>query len=101
MAKKSMIEKNKQRIELVKRYADIRKKLVDVVKDQHASMEDKMLAQDKLGKLPRDSSRVRVRNRCALTGRPRGYMGFFMISRIELRRLALSGELPGVKKASW
>ncbi|MBT4855763.1 30S ribosomal protein S14 [bacterium] len=101
MAKKSKIERNKQRIELVKQYADVRKELVDVVKDQHASIEDKIMAQEKLSKLPRNSSKVRVRNRCALTGRPRGYMGFFKISRIELRRLALSGELPGVKKASW
>ena len=101
MAKKSMVEKNKRRELLVKRYAKVRGKLVGVVKDPQASMEDKMMAQEKLAKLPKNSSAIRVRNRCALTGRPRGYMGFFKISRIELRRLALKGELPGVKKASW
>ncbi len=101
MDKQSMVEKNKRRIKLVKQYAETRSKLAGIVKSQDASFEDKMKAQDLLDKLPRNSSKVRVRNRCALTGRPRGYMGFFDLSRIELRRLALKGELPGVKKASW
>lgn len=101
MAKKSSIEKDKRRRELYRQYRDTRSKLVKIVKDPAASWEDKVKAQQELSKLPRNSSIVRMRNRCALTGRARGYMGFFKISRIELRRLALKGELPGVKKASW
>jgi small subunit ribosomal protein S14 len=101
MAKKSMVEKNKRRGLLIEKYAEARKKLTAIVKDPSATLEDKFKAQELLAKLPRNSCKTRYRNRCALTGRSRGYYGFFKLCRLELRRLALKGELPGVKKASW
>ena len=101
MAKKRMIVKNQQRIALVEKYKAIRSELVSVLKDQNASIESKMEAMAKLTSLPKDSSRVRIRNRCALTGRPRGYMRLFELSRMAFRELALDGKLPGIKKTSW
>lgn len=101
MAKTSKIVKNQQRIALVEKYKKIRSELVSVLKDESASLDAKMEAMAKLSKLPRNSSKVRIRNRCALTGRPRGYMGFFQLGRIKFRELALDGKLPGVKKTSW
>ena len=101
MAKKSSIEKNNRRKRLVVKFKDERAMLKARVKDQSISLQDRLEAQAKLDKLPRDSSPVRVRNRCELTGRPRGYMGIFKLSRIKFRKLALHGLLPGVKKASW
>mgnify|MGYP003341345284 CR=1 FL=1 len=101
MAKKSKIVKNQQRIALVDKYKNVRNELVSILKDENASIESKMDAMLQLSKLPRNSSKVRVRNRCALTGRPRGYMGIFELSRIAFRELALDGKLPGIKKTSW
>ena len=101
MAKRSSIEKNKKRIKLTQKYKTIRAALKAKVIDLSLSMKDRMEAQQALQKLPRNSSAVRVRNRCALTGRPRGYMGMFDLSRIKFRELALQGFLPGVKKTSW
>ncbi len=101
MAKKSLIEKSKRKQELVKRYASKRAALVQVIKDPEATWEDKLEAQTRLEKLPRSSSATRIRRRCILTGRPRGYMGMFKLSRIAFRELALEGKLPGVKKTSW
>lgn len=101
MAKKSMIAKNKKRAKLVEQYADRRAELTAVIKDPGASLEGKRDAYRALAKLPRDSSKTRHRNRCGVTGRPRGYLRKFGMSRIAVRELAHEGELPGVKKASW
>lgn len=101
MAKKSSIEKNNRRKRLVEKYKDERARLKAVVKDENLSLQERLEAQAKLSALPRNSSPVRVRNRCELTGRPRGFMGMFKLSRIKFRKLALQGLLPGVKKASW
>ena len=101
MAKKSSIVKNERRIRLVEQYSKKRAELKKLVIDESLSFDDRMEAQRRLQKLPRNSSPVRVRNRCALTGLPRGYMGLFKLSRIKFRELALIGYLPGVKKTSW
>lgn len=101
MAKKSSIEKNNRRKRLVLKYKDERVRLKALVKDENLSLKERLEAQAKLSALPRNSSPVRVRNRCELTGRSRGYMGMFKLSRIQFRKLALQGLLPGVKKASW
>lgn len=101
MAKKSSVEKNNRRKLLVAKYAQKRAELKAIVKRASSSMEERLKAQDQLSALPRNSSPVRVRNRCALTGRARGYMGLFKLSRIMFRELALQGVLPGVKKTSW
>jgi small subunit ribosomal protein S14 len=101
MAKKSSRVKNERRIRLVAQYGEKRAELKKLVIDESLSFEDRMEAQRRLQKLPRNSSPVRVRNRCALTGRPRGYMGLFKLSRIKFREMALLGYLPGVKKTSW
>jgi small subunit ribosomal protein S14 len=101
MAKKSSVEKNNRRKLLVAKYAQKRAELKAIVKRVSSSMEERLEAQNQLSALPRNSSPVRVRNRCALTGRARGYMGLFKLSRIMFRELALQGVLPGVKKTSW
>lgn len=101
MAKKSSVEKNNRRKRLVLKHKDERARLKTLVKDENLSLQERLEAQSKLSALPRNSSPVRVRNRCELTGRPRGYMGMFKLSRIQFRKLALQGLLPGVKKASW
>ncbi|MCA9559669.1 MAG: 30S ribosomal protein S14 [Myxococcales bacterium] len=101
MAKKSKIAKNAQRRKLVAKYADRRAALVGVIKDPETSIDEKVDAQRKLHKMPRDASATRIRNRCALTGRPRAYYRKFGLSRIALREEALAGNLPGVVKASW
>ena len=101
MAKKSKIAKNLQRIDMVKRYAERRAELNSVIRSSRSSDESKDEARTKLAKLPRDSSPIRVRNRCALTGRPRGFYRKFGLCRLALREKALKGELPGVTKSSW
>ena len=101
MAKKSSVEKNNKRRLLVARYQKTRAELKAIVKSPSSSMGQRLEAQAKLSALPRNSSPVRVRNRCALTGRSRGYMGLFKLSRIMFRELALQGVLPGIKKTSW
>ncbi len=101
MAKTSSVEKNKKRIKLAQKYKAIRSELKAKVIDSSLSMEDRLEAQHALQKLPKNSNPVRIRNRCALTGRPRGYMGLFDLSRIKFRELAHLGMLPGVKKTSW
>lgn len=101
MSKVSLIERNKKRIKMSKSLSSKRKKLLDVARDRNAKPEDIFEANLKLAKLPRNSSVVRVRNRCALSGRPRGYYRKFDISRIALRELASEGKLPGVRKSSW
>ena len=101
MAKTSKIVKNNQRAELVERYADERAELIAIIKDPEASYEDKREAYQQIARMPRDASATRYRNRCGLTGRPRGYFRKFGMSRNALRQLAHNGELPGVRKASW
>lgn len=101
MAKKSSVIKNNKRKALVERYAAKRSALKKVTRDLSVSLQERLQAQAELSALPRNSSAVRVRNRCALTGRSRGYFRLFKLSRIMLRKLALDGLLPGVKKTSW
>lgn len=101
MAKKSSIERNKKRIRLVKKFAAKREALKAQAKDQSLSPEERFNARIKLAQLPRNSAPVRIRLRCKLSGRPRGNYRKFQISRIALRKLALSGEIPGMVKSSW
>lgn len=101
MAKKSSINNNNRRKALVVNKRATRAALVSVIKDKNTSFEDRLLAVHKLAEMPRNSSRVRVRNRCVLTGRSRGFYRKFGMSRIALRELASAGFLPGVTKASW
>ena len=101
MAKTSKIVKNNKRAELIEFYAEQRAELVKVIKDPDASYDDKREAYQQIAKMPRDASATRYRNRCGVTGRPRGYFRKFGMSRNALRQLAHNGELPGVRKASW
>ena len=101
MAKKSMIAKNEQRKEIVARYAERRAELKKIIKNPNTSDEDRIEAQLELNRQPRDASPVRVRNRDAADGRPRGYLRKFGLSRVRVREMAHRGELPGVRKSSW
>lgn len=101
MAKKSVIERNKKRERMVKALQEKRQALKSAVSNQNLSLEERLAAQDILTKLPRNSSPVRLRKRCSQTGRGRGYLGFFGVSRIVFRELASAGILPGVRKSSW
>ena len=101
MAKKSAIEKNGRRQRMVRRYAAKRAQLAAVAKDETRPPEERFAARLKLAKLPRNSSAVRLRNRCHVTGRPRGFYRKFKMSRIALRELASSGQIPGMVKSSW
>jgi small subunit ribosomal protein S14 len=101
MAKTSVVNRDKKRREIVKKYAARRKELLEITGNQKLSQEERYAAREKLQKLPRDASPVRLRNRCALTGRPRGVYRKFGLARGKLRILALHGEVPGVIKASW
>lgn len=101
MAKKSSIENDKKRRRLVERRKSTRDKLKAIFMNKELPEDERRLAMFKLAEMPRNSSRVRVRNRCALTGRSRGYYRKFGLSRITLRDLASKGMLPGVIKASW
>jgi small subunit ribosomal protein S14 len=101
MAKKSSIEKNKRRERLVKQYATRRARLKAIANDDSLPMEERFTARLQLAELPRNSSPVRVRNRCELTGRPRAVYRKFKLSRIALRELASTGQIPGMVKASW
>ncbi|KCZ87110.1 30S ribosomal protein S14 [Hyphomonas johnsonii] len=101
MAKKSAIEKNKRRQKLVARYADKRAELKAIAMDENLSLEERFKARLKLAELPRNSAPSRVRNRCEVTGRPRGYYRKFKMSRIALRDLGSTGMIPGLVKSSW
>ena len=101
MAKASMVNREKRRIRLVQRYAVRRAALRKQVKDLDLHEAQRAAARVALNKLPRDSSPVRMRNRCALTGRPHGYYRKFGLSRNKLREVAMSGNVPGLVKASW
>ena len=101
MAKKSSIEKNQRRAKMAKSVAPRRARLKAIARNRDAAPEERFEAQLKLAKLPRNSSVTRVRNRCALSGRPRGYYRKFGLSRIAVRDLASSGQIPGMVKSSW
>lgn len=101
MAKVSMMQREKKRAKLVERDYEKRQKLRAVLKNPEASFEEKMEAQAKMQKLPRDSSPSRRRNRCQVTGRPHGYYRKFGLSRIKLREAMMRGDVPGLVKASW
>ncbi len=101
MAKKSAIEKNKRRERLVEKFAEKRAQLLSVANDEGLPQEERFAARLKLAELPRNSAKVRLRNRCEITGRPRGYYRKFRMSRIALRELASAGQIPGVVKSSW
>ena len=101
MAKISAINKNKKRIKLSKRYENKRRKLKKIIMDKKMSLEDRFAAQLKLSKMPRNSSKTRIMNRCEITGRPHGVYRKLKISRIALRELGLEGKIPGMVKSSW
>ena len=101
MAKKSMIEREKKREKLVKRYAAKRAELKAIASDQSKPMEERFKARLQLAKLPRNSSATRLHNRCQLTGRPHAYYRKLKISRIALRDLGSDGQIPGMVKSSW
>ncbi len=101
MAKLALRLREQKRRALIKKYAARRTQLVEIIQDAKATAEAKQQARAALQALPRDSSPVRQRNRCLLTGRPRGVYSKFGLARGKLRQLALRGEIPGVVKASW
>ena len=101
MAKKSMVERERKRIRTVERYKERRVELKRVISDRNTSPDDLAQSLEALQRLPRDSSPVRVRNRCAITGRPRGYFKKFGLSRNKLREETMFGNIPGMSKASW
>ena len=101
MAKTSMIMRERKRIKLSKKLFTKRKVLKDILNSQDASMEEKLEASAKLQKLPRDSSMSRITNRCAITGRPKGFYRKFGLGRVKVREAAMRGDIPGLVKASW
>lgn len=101
MAKISIINRDLKRRAMVSKFADKRKNIFKVINDVDASDEDRTNARYQLQMLPRNSSPVRLRNRCSLTGRPRGVYKKFGLGRCKLRDLAMSGKIPGITKASW
>lgn len=101
MAKKSSIARNLKRVRLVEKFAKRRAELKAVLANPEASDEEFFRAQRELALLPRNSSAVRVRNRCSITGRPRGFHGRFGVSRLVLREMVADGLIPGVTKSSW
>ncbi len=101
MAKLSAINKNNKRIKLSNKFYKRRLKLKKIVMNKKLSLEERFKAQQKLSKLPRNSAKVRVMNRCQITGRPHGVYRKLKISRIALRKLGLEGKIPGMVKSSW
>lgn len=101
MAKTSAVERNKKRERLAKKWAGRRARLKTIANDESRPLEERFLARLKLAETPRNASPVRQRNRCELTGRPRGTYRKFKLSRIALRELASTGQIPGMVKASW
>jgi small subunit ribosomal protein S14 len=101
MAKIAVINRDLKRRDIVKKFAAKRAALLAIITNVSLSEEERFAARQKLQALPRDSSPVRLRNRCALTGRPRGVFSKFGLGRIKLREYAMRGEIPGVVKASW
>ena len=96
-----MVNRDRKRLKLVQKYATKRAELKAIIVGSEYSFDEKEDARVRLQKLPRDSSKSRIRNRCSLTGRPHGYYRKFGLSRNELRRLAMEGHIPGLVKASW
>ena len=101
MAKLSSINKNNRRIKLSKKYSNKRDKLKKIIMDKKLPLEERFKAQQKLSKLPRNSAKSRIVNRCQITGRPHGVYRKLKISRIALRQLGLQGKIPGLIKSSW
>jgi small subunit ribosomal protein S14 len=101
MAKKSSIEKNSRRRRLAKKYSSRRARLKKIAHDKSKPMEERFAATLKLAELPRNSSATRIRNRCAMTGRPRAFYRKHKLSRIALRDLGSKGLIPGLVKSSW
>ena len=101
MAKKSAIERNKKRMRLAKKYAGRRELLKAIASNRELPAEERFAARLKLAQLPRNSAPNRIRNRCELSGRPRGFYRKFKLSRIALRDLASTGQIPGMVKSSW
>ena len=101
MAKLSSVNKNNRRIKLSDKYYKKRKNLKKIIMNKKLGLEERFKAQQKLSKLPRNSSKTRVMNRCQITGRPHGVYRKLKISRIALRKLGLEGKIPGMVKASW
>ena len=101
MAKQSSIQKNLNRKNIVSKFNKRRQSLKKKIMEKNLNMEERFKLQSKLNDLPRDSSSVRIRNRCLITGRTRGVYRKFGLSRIKLRELTMSGSLPGVVKSSW
>ena len=101
MAKKSSIRKNNKRKDLAQNQRAKRQKVIAIAKDESLPFEERLAAQIKLSQMPRDASRIRHRNRCALSGRPRGNLRKFGLSRIAVRELASWGQIPGLIKSSW
>ena len=101
MARKALLEREKRREKLISRHYEKRQALKKIISSEETSDEERAEAVIKLNKMPRDSSPIRKRNRCAFTGRPRGYLRKFKLSRICFRENANSGNIPGVFKASW
>jgi small subunit ribosomal protein S14 len=101
MAKKSKIVKNERRRAMVARYAERRAELKEIIRSPSSTGAQRAAAQTELARRPRDASPVRIRNRDAVDGRPRGYLRKFGLSRVRVRELAHAGQLPGVRKASW
>ncbi len=101
MAKLCMINREKKRLRTVEKYAEKRAELKKVIKSPHSSEEERQLALEKLQALPRNASPCRVRNRCRVTGRPKGFYRKFGLSRNKLREAMMRGDIPGLHKASW
>ncbi len=101
MAKKSAIKKNETRIKKVSLMGEKRKSLKKIIMNRDLPLDERFSAQIKLNEMPRDSSHIRVRNRCLITGRPRGNYRKFKMSRIAFRELASTGQVPGILKSSW
>tara|TARA_B100001559_G_C16448788_1_gene598165 strand:- start:251 stop:556 length:306 start_codon:yes stop_codon:yes gene_type:complete len=101
MAKASSVQKNNRRSMLIKKLSKKRELLKSKIKDKKLSLEERIVFQNKLNEMPRNSSSIRHRNRCELTGRSRGVYRKFGLSRIKIRELSMTGDLPGVVKSSW
>ena len=101
MAKIAIINRNQKRQQIVTKFSKLKLSLLNILTDQSKSIEEIDSARIKLQKLPRNASQVRLRNRCALTGRGRGFYRKFGLGRIKFREMAMNGEIPGITKASW
>ncbi len=101
MAKKSAVQKNLKRMKMVNRFEKKRAELKKIIMNKKLELAERFAAQLKLDKLPKNSSRVRIRNRCGISGRPHGYYRKLKISRIALRDMASAGKIPGIIKSSW